>query len=319
MDSRRSKTLIIHNNTIPNIQLAGAPAGERNSFGTATWCCLHPPKCWHRPVSISLGNGEDTARVRNNSSQRSPRSVQQIGKASSSAQSREIPRKPAAWNLICTLIFLTCTVYIYIIGEYWWMLVWDPESYHVRSRIGENLSTKKASGYALQHFYSPAKVDMLVAIQVTLVHLKGNVPHGKIMFTTSKPPTLREVNILVLKAMIRHVTCEKELNRFHHLYPTIQLLTKTSNITLIYLHHIQVEETHIEKTQVQDKPAKLLWLVSKYGTSWKLLMRFHLSPWTSSCTWETNSRTFCKEWAGQGKTTWFLAIQIQSNRPLDDF
>ena len=199
--------------------------------------------------------------------------------------------------------------HVIVIGEYWWMLVWDPESYHVRSRIGENLSTKKAtsSGYALQHFYSPAKVDMLVAIQVTLAHLKGNVPHGKIMFTTSKPPTLREVNILVLKAMIRHVTCEKELNRFHHLYPTIQLLTKTSNITLIYLHHIQVEETHIETTQVQDRPAKLLWLVSKYGTSWKLLMRFHLSPWTSSCTWETNSRTLCKEWAGQGKTTWFLA------------
>lgn len=67
-----------------------------------------------------------------------------------------------------------------------------------------------------------------------------------------------------------------------------------------HLHYIQVEATQIEQTQVEDRTAKLLWLFSTYGTSWKLLMRFHFSPWTSSCTWEEiekNSRTFCKEWA----------------------
>lgn len=67
-----------------------------------------------------------------------------------------------------------------------------------------------------------------------------------------------------------------------------------------HLHYIQVEATQIEQTQVEDRTAKLLWLFSTYGTSWKLLMRFHFSPWTSSCTWEEIekiSRTFCKEWA----------------------
>lgn len=97
------------------------------------------------------------------------------------SQERSLANQPlGTWS--ARWYFFTCS---------WWMFVWDPQSYHVCSRIGDNLSTKKASSYALQHCYSPAKVDMMVAIQVTLVHLKGNVPHGKMMFTTSKPSTLR--------------------------------------------------------------------------------------------------------------------------------
>ena len=157
---------------------------------------------------------------------------------------------------------------------------------------------KKASSYALQHVYSPAKVDMLLAIQVTLVHLKGNVPDGKTMFTISKPPTLREKwTYLYSKQRLDMWNVKRNSTVFiicilQSNY--LELFTHKSNISFI-ISKLK-RHNYVEQTQVEDRTAKLLWLFSNYGTSWKLLMRFHFSPWTSSCTWENISRTFCKEW-----------------------
>lgn len=51
------------------------------------------------------------------------------------SQERSLANQPlGTWSARC---------FCFICNINWWMLVWDPESHHVRSRIGENLSTKR--------------------------------------------------------------------------------------------------------------------------------------------------------------------------------